>query len=75
LLLESKEDMKKRGLPSPDVFDALMLTFAKPTGRREPAILQVYRENAEKMQKNQQGLTISEIQKAIREGKIYGWWE
>jgi hypothetical protein len=75
LLLESKEDIKKRGLPSPDVFDALMLTFAKPTGRREPAMLQVYRENAEKMQKNQQGLTISEIQKAIREGKIYGWWE
>jgi len=75
LLLESKEDMKKRGLPSPDVADALMLTFARPTGRREPAMLQVYRENAEKMQKNQQGLTISEIQKAIREVKIYGWWE
>jgi len=28
LLLESKEDMKKRGLSSPDVADALMLTFA-----------------------------------------------
>ena len=26
--LESKEDMKKRGLPSPDVADALVLTFA-----------------------------------------------
>ena len=29
LILESKEEMKKRGLPSPDVFDALCLTFAK----------------------------------------------
>jgi phage terminase large subunit len=28
LQLESKEEMKKRGLPSPDVFDALALTFA-----------------------------------------------
>jgi hypothetical protein len=29
-LLESKEDMKKRGLPSPDIGDALALTFAAP---------------------------------------------
>ncbi len=28
LILEKKEDMKKRGLPSPDVADALSLTFA-----------------------------------------------
>lgn len=28
LLIESKEDMKKRGIESPDVADALMLTFA-----------------------------------------------
>lgn len=28
LQMESKEDMKKRSLPSPDVADALMLTFA-----------------------------------------------
>jgi hypothetical protein len=29
ILLESKEDIKKRGLPSPDAFDSLALTFAK----------------------------------------------
>ena len=29
LQIESKEDMKKRGLESPDVADALMLTFSK----------------------------------------------
>lgn len=29
LQIESKEDIKKRGLPSPDVSDALILTFAK----------------------------------------------
>lgn len=28
MLLEKKEDMKKRGLPSPDVADALAITFA-----------------------------------------------
>lgn len=28
LLLESKDDMRKRGLPSPDISDALALTFA-----------------------------------------------
>jgi len=32
LLLESKEDMKKRGLDSPDDGDALCLTFAAPVG-------------------------------------------
>jgi len=31
LQIESKDDMKKRGLSSPDVADALMLTFANPT--------------------------------------------
>jgi phage terminase large subunit len=30
LLLERKEDMKRRGLPSPDRADALALTFAYP---------------------------------------------
>lgn len=37
-LLESKESMKKRGVPSPDLGDALALTFAvavKPRVRRE----------------------------------------
>jgi hypothetical protein len=31
IFLESKEDIKKRGLPSPDAFDSLALTFAKNT--------------------------------------------
>ena len=30
LQLEAKEDLKKRGLPSPDLADALALTFAEP---------------------------------------------
>lgn len=30
ILIESKEDMKKRGLPSPDRADTLMLVFATP---------------------------------------------
>lgn len=35
--LESKEDMKKRGLNSPDDGDALMLTFAQPVRIAVPA--------------------------------------
>jgi len=30
IVLESKDDMKKRGLQSPDVADAMILTFAQP---------------------------------------------
>lgn len=36
--LESKEDMKKRGLPSPNFGDVLALTFAHPVAKREPEI-------------------------------------
>jgi hypothetical protein len=34
LQLERKEDMKKRGIPSPDLADALALTFAYPVAMR-----------------------------------------
>lgn len=34
ILLESKEDMKERGLPSPNDGDALALTFAEPVSKR-----------------------------------------
>jgi len=33
--LEAKEDMKKRGLPSPDLADTLALTFATKVARRD----------------------------------------
>ncbi len=33
ILLESKESMRQRGLPSPDKADALMLAFLEPAGR------------------------------------------
>jgi hypothetical protein len=41
LILERKEDMKKRGLASPDLADALALSFAYPLGgerAREPNV-------------------------------------
>lgn len=37
--LESKEDMKKRGLPSPNRADALMLTFGRPVAKKQTSIL------------------------------------
>ncbi len=35
--LESKDDMKERGLPSPNKGDALALTFAEPVAKKQPA--------------------------------------
>jgi len=32
LLLESKQDMRKRGVPSPDEADAVALCFSEPYG-------------------------------------------
>jgi hypothetical protein len=37
IFLEKKEDMKKRGLKSPDIADALALTFAEPVANPEIA--------------------------------------
>lgn len=42
LQLEPKDEIKKRGLPSPDLGDALALTFAQPVGKKE--LLDVYRD-------------------------------
>jgi hypothetical protein len=36
LVLESKQDMKKRGMPSPDGADAMALCFAEPEGSAVP---------------------------------------
>lgn len=36
LYLESKEDMKRRKLPSPDAADAIAVTFAFPVASRDP---------------------------------------
>lgn len=38
LLIESKPDMKKRGVRSPDEWDAIALTFAEPVGERKKPI-------------------------------------
>jgi len=35
LKLESKDEMKKRGLASPDVAEALIMTFAQPVARKD----------------------------------------
>lgn len=36
IVLEPKDDIKARGLPSPDLGDALVLTFAHPVGKKLP---------------------------------------
>lgn len=38
LLIESKKEMKKRGVRSPDEWDAVALTFAEPVGERKKKI-------------------------------------
>lgn len=42
ILLEKKDDMKKRGLASPDDGDALALTFAHPVSRLDMASAEYY---------------------------------
>jgi len=37
LLLEAKEDMRKRGMPSPDEADAVALCFSEPEGSPFPS--------------------------------------
>jgi hypothetical protein len=39
LVLESKQDLRKRGMPSPDWADAMALTFSEPEGSPIPRIL------------------------------------
>ncbi len=51
LLLEKKEDMKKRGLASPDNGDALALTFAEPVQRKD------LRTSRYSLARNQQSVT------------------
>lgn len=43
LILESKDDMKRRGIRSPDEWDSIALTFAEPVGdnQRQPATLAI----------------------------------
>ncbi len=36
MMVESKDDMRKRGIPSPDDGDALALTFARPVAMPDP---------------------------------------
>lgn len=43
IVLESKEDMKKRGMDSPDDGDALALTFAQPVARGDEEVATPYR--------------------------------
>ena len=45
LLLESKESMKKRGVASPDIADALALTFAMPVAPRSITSLEGNHDN------------------------------
>lgn len=47
LKLEKKEDMKKRGIRSPDAGDALAMTFAYPVAVKNPIIVNIDRERQE----------------------------
>lgn len=38
LLIEAKQDMKRRGMRSPDEWDAVALTFAEPVGERKKKV-------------------------------------
>ena len=50
LLLESKQDMRKRGVPSPDEADAVALCFSEPDGSPFVRDASFYRDLSEKYQ-------------------------
>jgi hypothetical protein len=50
LLLESKQDMRKRGVPSPDEADAVALCFSEPDGAPIVRNKEFYRDLTEKYQ-------------------------
>lgn len=45
--LESKDEMKKRGLPSPDIADALAMTFAQPVAHKDMQNVMSHQSQAE----------------------------
>jgi hypothetical protein len=51
ILLERKDDMRKRGLASPDDGDALALTFAYPVAKRDWAEERRFEEGLEKLRR------------------------
>ena len=48
ILLESKKDMRSRGLPSPDIADAICVTFAFPVANRETYESKMARQSPQK---------------------------
>jgi hypothetical protein len=51
ILLERKDDMRKRGLASPDDGDALALTFAYPVAKRDWAEERRFEEGLKRLRK------------------------
>ena len=51
ILLERKDDMRRRGLASPDDGDALALTFAYPVAKRDWAEERRFREGVERLRR------------------------
>jgi len=74
LKIESKEDLRKRGVDSPDIADSLMLTFAT-TEEATSGFFQYMEMVSKEMesQKNQNGWTMERLQKEFREGRFFGW--
>jgi hypothetical protein len=54
IILESKDEMTARGLPSPDYGDALALTFAHPV--RKLSAIEIFERNNPSMRPRQTGL-------------------
>jgi hypothetical protein len=51
ILLERKDDMRRRGLASPDDGDALVLTFAYPVAKRDWAEERRFEEALQKLKR------------------------
>jgi len=73
--LEKKEDMKKRGLSSPDIGDMLAMSFAAPPAMKthDERLAEKIEATADPMQ--QHFLRLAETERRRREQQERPWWE
>jgi phage terminase large subunit len=69
IVIESKEEMRKRGVKSPDHAEAIMLAFAKP---REQGLFEVWRERAEELKRKGAANHGQELAQAQKD-EVPGW--
>ena len=73
LLLESKQDMRRRGVPSPDLADAVALCFSEPDGSPFPRSKNFNREPASRFHGAYSVTDTPEVQASVHRHQVAQW--